>query len=432
MLREIKRKIMLMKRINIMVLTAVLFFTIFTLLTSSAVIGKTTSIVAYTDHNPIVITSNNDFVTQGFDDGGTRDGTQGLPYLIEGFKITSSTPEEILILIENTDVYFVIEECLLMGSGTEDDITGIKLEHVQHARIRSNIINSTTHGIRLFQGTSSEYACSQNIIIDNTIHNCSVGIGLDTAEENYIESNTIFNLNNTGISVITSDNVLITKNSIRKSHFGTGFYFYKSDSNLITFNDIDDHSIGIWTLQSIGNEICGNAIVHNIGEAVLLDDTNATMIQHNAIVENYEGVNIFMGSLMNMIRCNNFTSNTDVGVRIANVNCIANNVTDNNFLNNNPGGTSQALDNSGDNLFLHNYWTDASGTDTDSDGYLDTPYSVAGNPGNEDPLPSATGVACGETCPTSLSPVWSSDTPGWSLMLVFVAMLPLLSLRRKK
>ena len=133
-------------------------------------------------------------------------------------------------------------------------------------------------------------------------------------------------------------------------------------------------------------------------------------------------------------RFNNVTSNNNVGVWITQ-DCIWNNVTNNNFLNNNLGGTSQALDNSGENNFWYNYWTDATGSDADSDGYLDNPYSIDGNPGNEDQLPSATIFAYEEPCPTSSSPVWSSPptpTPGWSLMLVFVAMLPLLSLRRKK
>lgn len=146
----------------------ILFVTLFLLLAlisfrnSTAIINESNnscslSSISYEDHSIIAINGNNDFITQGWDEDGGG-GTESSPYRINGLKITSTTPGEILISIKNTDAFFIIEDCLLIGQGigTLEDNVGIMFEHVKNGQIRNNIINKTTNGIELYQGTSSE------------------------------------------------------------------------------------------------------------------------------------------------------------------------------------------------------------------------------------------------------------------------------------
>ena len=390
------------------------------------------SSITYEDHSIIAIDGNNDFITQGWDEDG-GDGTESSPYRINGLKITSTTPGEILISIKNTDEFFIIEDCLLIGQGTGtlDDNVGIMFEHVKNGQIRNNIINKTTNGIELYQGTSSEYTCEENIIIGNTIHNISRGIGLNTAFNNYIEDNAIYNINYTGISLSTSNNILITKNHIYNSNFGTGIYYYKSNNTIIASNDIHDHSIGIRVLKSQGNEFCGNSIVRNNGDGILLDNSNTNLIWNSGLAENFDGINLISESKWNGIRNNNISGNIDYGVRITHTDCTGNNVTSNNFLLNNPGQTSQALDNGDTNLFAYNYWTDLTGSDANSDGYIDTPYQIAGSANNQDQMPSADGISFSEDCPKSSAPRWNGAT-SWPVIAFICGLVFVMQTKRKR
>jgi nitrous oxidase accessory protein NosD len=57
------------------------------------------------------------------------------------------------------------------------------------------------------------------------------------------------------------------------------------------------------------------------------------------------------------------------------------------FVDNNPGGSSQAYDRSGHNFWGYNYWSDYTGVDADGDGYGDIPYPVDGGRGAADRHP---------------------------------------------
>ncbi|MFW9976134.1 MAG: hypothetical protein ACFFDQ_12760, partial [Candidatus Thorarchaeota archaeon] len=61
---------------------------------------------SYAPHGPIFITSNQDFIDQGW----PGNGSESNPYMIEGLNITSP---QICIEIRNVDVHFTVKDCYL-------------------------------------------------------------------------------------------------------------------------------------------------------------------------------------------------------------------------------------------------------------------------------------------------------------------------------
>ena len=89
------------------------------------------------------------------------EGTKGNPYIIEGLNITGSTG--ILLLIEDTTVYFRIQNNIINGvTGASD---GIYLSNVTNGLIKNNIVTNCKVGIQL---SSAEHL----IITGNTVSYC--------------------------------------------------------------------------------------------------------------------------------------------------------------------------------------------------------------------------------------------------------------------
>ncbi len=79
---------------------------------------------SYITHSPITITSNADFVSQGFSGNGTAED----PYVIEGYNITTTGD---CISIQDTDVYFIIRDCLLTAGTSNDGTVEINSENIE-------------------------------------------------------------------------------------------------------------------------------------------------------------------------------------------------------------------------------------------------------------------------------------------------------------
>ena len=91
--------------------------------------------VNYTPHNPIVITSNQDFEEQGW----SGNGTEVNPYLISDLNISSD--QECILILETT-VHFVIRDCWLY-----DSPLSIRFENVQNGIIEKCQISEVDTGI---------------------------------------------------------------------------------------------------------------------------------------------------------------------------------------------------------------------------------------------------------------------------------------------
>ena len=104
--------------------------------------------MSYTPHAPIVITSNADFVSQGWPGGGI----EGNPYVIEGLSISDTTS------------YFEIRNCLV----TSDELLtndGIIFDYVENGKILNTVINGTWYGVRI--ENSVDVVLMNNAAFDN-------------------------------------------------------------------------------------------------------------------------------------------------------------------------------------------------------------------------------------------------------------------------
>lgn len=198
-------------------------------------------------HVPIIIDGNSDFtLANGVTPGG--DGSYGNPYLIEDWIIDTSGADD-CIFINNTNVYFKIQNCTLMNSGSA--IT-IRFNNVSNGMIWNNQISLAS-------------------------------IFLIDSHKNSISNNTIFT--NSGISFANSHNNTIYNNTLNNCK---EIYLGFSDNNEILYNYIkNSSSIGISLISSCNNTIKANEIYDGNDYAIgIMFASNTTKIIDNYIFEN--------------------------------------------------------------------------------------------------------------------------------------------------
>lgn len=195
-------------------------------------------------HAPINISGNNDFTPSNGVSSGI--GTYENPYIIRDLIIEIDGPPN-CIFINNTSVFFKIENCTLKNSGSGVGNFTIKLNNVSNGWIFNNDISLA--GISLI--SSHNNTISNNILVDcneiylgfsnnnkilnNYIENSTVGIKFISSNDNTIEANEIYDCNDYGIGIwFASNNSIIKNNYIYNNGNATG------EAQI----DIDEDSIG--------------------------------------------------------------------------------------------------------------------------------------------------------------------------------------------
>lgn len=188
-----------------------------------------------------------------------------------------------------------------------------------------------------------------------------------------------------------------------------GAIHFQGSNNTISYNEFYDNFvciiIGMWDYGGLLNWIAQNCtIAHNIiysnSFSILLDNAVHTVIMNNSIFKNGNyGLEIYNLSSQTIVKGND-------------------------FLDNNPGGDSQATDDGINNTFSSNYWGNLT---TDS-------YSIAGEAGNVDssPLASLNRVDLYSQVyypPTSIT---SDTSPGWSVIFVLPIIFVYGRIQKKK
>jgi len=102
----------------------------------------------FTDHVPILIDEDADFVTQGWPGSGTESD----PYVIAGLNITYNVGTH-LITIHNTDLHFIIRDCLIINEGSPQ--ANIWIENVTHGTLEYLTIASYYGGIYCFNADNT-------------------------------------------------------------------------------------------------------------------------------------------------------------------------------------------------------------------------------------------------------------------------------------
>ncbi len=273
----------------------------------------------------------------------TGSGSIGNPYIIENITIDAQNSGS-CIDIQNTNEYFIIQNCTLINAEASGGEAGIKFSWVYNGTITHNNIMDNYDGIYLYH--------SENITVDNNdvINNLGQGIILFHSEKNYILDN---------------------------DQMGSRYYG-------LFLNGISDNN----TIR--GNTFQNNTGAANYGDGIRISDSKDNRIVQNILIYNDRGIIIEDNSHNNTITQNIIQNNANYGALVlANTRESRDNLF---YLNNfsNPLGQN-AYDNGTntkwDNGAIGNYWDNYSGIDADDDIIGDSPYPIPGDGGGQDNFP---------------------------------------------
>ena len=236
----------------------------------------------------------------------TGDGTYSEPYVIEDFVIDGGGSES-CILIENSNVYFRIENCTVYNSGGITPYwgyAGIRLNNTKNGNLNYNNCSSNNFfGILLFYGNN-------NTISGNTANNnIYIGIHLLNSDNNTISGNTANNNPDSGINLGETDDTIVSGNLVLNN--GAGIFL--DDSNYI--------------------RILNNTVNHNNASGIGLGNTNnnGQLINNNCSF-NGEGITFESNCENNTVQGNIINSNTEYGINLM---VSSNNDIEENIVNNN-------------------------------------------------------------------------------------------------
>jgi parallel beta-helix repeat protein len=240
----------------------------------------------------------------------TGNGTYSNPYIIEDLVIDAGGSGS-CIRIENSDLYFRIENCTLYNSEWSHSNAGIHLYNVDNGILIDNNCSSNFYGIYFsssdnntisgniannnrYFGIDLRYYSNNNKITENTVNNNNDdGIHLYGCNDNNVTGNAI-NDNYHGIYTYNCDSITVTGNSIIDNE-GDGIYYSSSDNNIISGNNISNNEgDGIYYSSSDNNIISGNIINNNGGDGIHLygyySDCNNNIVLGNNISNSYYGI----------------------------------------------------------------------------------------------------------------------------------------------
>jgi parallel beta-helix repeat protein len=279
---------------------------------------------------------------------------------------------------------------------------GIYLDPSDYNLVDNNTVyNNFVNGI--FLNDSDHTAVSDNEVYENGAN----GVFLLDSESNNITDNTIHDNGNgnDGLAILSRR----TPTALAVGSFGHGIYLDPSNNNLIDNNTVYNNLANGVHLENSGyNTISNNTIsghgnsngglmvlsrrtpttlaVGSFGHGIYLDPSNNNTIVNNE-VRNNTGNGIFLNaSDSTIVSGNTILGNTLYGINIT-TDSDHNSVAFNNYLENNPEGTSQARDDGIGNLFASNFWDDWSGFGA---------YPIDGDAGNQDESPLEEPIAPSE------------------------------------
>ncbi|MHA2101817.1 MAG: right-handed parallel beta-helix repeat-containing protein [Candidatus Hodarchaeales archaeon] len=276
------------------------------------------------EREPINISSNNDFITLGFPGNGSVVN----PYRIENYNITNSSVSA-LIIIENTNAYFIIQNNFLHGINYFPN--GVYLYNVTNGIIRSNIINMAYSGI--FTNSSAYNRLENNTVIQNDRQ----GFRIESSNNNVLINNYVsqcgrngfrlFNssyndlINNTAIDIVqygfylTSSSNNNSLNNNTASNNDHGFILASSSSNTLTKNIANNNNNnGFYLLPSSNNNtLTSNAAISNELVGFYLHESSSNTLINNIANNDFYSGFYFQGSSNHNTLRNNTANNSFVG-----------------------------------------------------------------------------------------------------------------------
>ncbi len=171
----------------------------------------------------------------------TGDGTYSDPYVIEDLVIDGGGSGS-CIWIENSIVYFKIQNCRLYNAIHSSYAAGINLWNASNGYVIDNQANDNGYiGINLI-------ISNNNTILRNDACSQGIGIALQMSHNNLIKGN-IFNKNSADASLasVGSDNNTILENSLNFNRRGIMLWF--SSDNNVSRNFLNFNYNGIWIYE---------------------------------------------------------------------------------------------------------------------------------------------------------------------------------------
>jgi parallel beta-helix repeat protein len=208
----------------------------------------------------------------------TGNGTYSEPYVIEDLVIDGGGSGS-CILIENSNVYFKIENCTVYNSGETHPHAGILLNYTENGYILENDCHDNYCGIHISSN-------SNNTIRGNTVSNNAFGIALAFTSDNDIIDNIANNNNYSGINLFVSDYNNISLNSAL-NNLQNGINLFDGAFNNISGNVLNNNDMSGISLVTFSDN---NTLSHNtanynqIGIRVYKSDYN--MILENILIGN--------------------------------------------------------------------------------------------------------------------------------------------------
>jgi parallel beta-helix repeat protein len=307
----------------------------------------------------------------------TGNGTYSEPYIIEDLVIDGGGSGS-CILIENSDVYFKIENCTLYDS-EGGCVAGIYLLNVNNSQLIDNDCSSNDLGIHLSWGGYN------NTITGNIVHNNGGGIFLSGSYYNTISGNIVKNNTFGGIYLLSSSNNTISGNTANDNNM-LGIQLYDSYNNTISGNTANNNKlIGIQLFYSYNNIISENTVKNHDRYGIYLYNSTNNIFSGN-IANNNLLYGIHLEVCLNNTITKTSVSDNNYGIYL-DEDSNENNIYLNCFTNNKLNALDRGSNNYWDNGTMGNYWSDYTGLDEDNDGIGDIPYNIAGIAGSQDYFP---------------------------------------------
>ena len=330
----------------------------------------------YTDHAPISIDGNSDFLGQASIEGWSGDGSPESPFIISGYRISDSDIEGIKIW--NVDCYWKITDCLIEGGAPY--AYGIYLGNASNGVVSNNIIRERDIAI---QASLLARNCvfSRNEIYDNQNNAIKALNGMVDCviSANYMNNNSAnniwiaggFNSSNVvdnqiiggdnGIRVNLCRDCIFRNNTVSESHTDSIVLPFIVDTSIINNKVFNSGGMGIMFSGSF-ILVEGNQVQNSTNAGLYMSSgANCTLRDNHAV--NCVGYGLSLGGS---------ASNTSVRENI--------------FIDNN-SGDCQVEDDGDNNFIIYNHYNDWISPDEDSDNIVDVPYAIEGDSENADPYP---------------------------------------------
>jgi parallel beta-helix repeat protein len=232
----------------------------------------------------LVITSNDDFVTQGFPGSGAELD----PYVIEGLDITLNTTTA---YVGDVDAHFVIRGCSFSSLAAHFG-SGIIFYNVTNGQVESCNITWKATGIHI---TGSDNCTVWN----NTIYdNYDAGVYATATANLTITTNEVYNSTRC-VEILSSDSVDVFNNTIYEGQ-DSGVYVESSPGTIVSLNTV--HHVGFMMgpmqsallfMESPGCTASNNTL-HSSISGIMAGMSPGCTIANNTIHDNIMGTYIYL------------------------------------------------------------------------------------------------------------------------------------------